>query len=41
MPVKISGLVASPWDLDGRHGLSFLAQKIELAGGAGQKAGAA
>jgi len=41
MAVKVSGLVASPWDLDGRHGLSFVAQKIELASQAGHKAGAA
>ena len=41
MPVKVSGLVASPWEIDGRHGMSFTAEKVELASHSGQKAGAA
>ena len=41
MAVKVTGLVVSPWEMDSRHGLSFTAEKIELASQAGQKAGAA
>jgi hypothetical protein len=40
-PVKVTGLVASDWSIDDRHGLSFRAAKIELLSGQAQKAGAA
>lgn len=40
-PVKVSGLFVSDWAMDGRHGLSFRAAKVEPLSAGGQKAGAA
>ena len=40
-PVKVTGLVASDWDLEGRHGIAFKAARIELLNGQGPKGGAA
>jgi hypothetical protein len=30
-PVKVTNLIASTWDIGGNHGVSFKADKIELA----------
>ena len=30
--LRVAGLVAASWEIDGRHGISFRAQKIEAAG---------
>jgi len=38
--VKLTGLVASPWVIEGRAGLSFRATRIEAVNGAGPKGGA-
>jgi len=39
--VKVSNLMVSDWDIDGRHGLSFRAGKVEAVNGHGPKGGAA
>lgn len=31
-PVRVAGLVAAPWEIEGRHGISFRARSIEAAG---------
>jgi hypothetical protein len=31
LPVKVSGLVATTWEMAGRHGVSFRAEAIEVA----------
>lgn len=36
-PLKVEGLAASPWEIDGRHGISFRAHTIEPAGSAPAK----
>jgi len=42
VPVKVTGLVVSDWEIDQKHGLAFKATKIEPAIGAQPpKAGAA
>jgi hypothetical protein len=41
-PVKVTGLVATPWSLDQRTGVSFKAERIEAlasANGSNEKAG--
>lgn len=42
-PVKVTNLVATPWSLDGRSGVSFRAERVEALApapnGAGEKAG--
>ena len=39
-PVKVVGLVVSDWDIDGRHGLSFRAAKVEPVNAQAPKGGA-
>jgi hypothetical protein len=41
MPVKVTGLVASDWSIEDRHGLSFRAARIELLNAQAPKGGAA
>lgn len=36
--VKVSGLVATPWSIGERSGVSFRAERIEVAVGAGRQA---
>jgi hypothetical protein len=31
VPLRVGGLVAAPWEIDGRHGISFRARSIEAA----------
>jgi hypothetical protein len=38
--VRVAGLVAVPWVIDGRSGLTFRAESIAPAGPAGKQAGA-
>ena len=33
-PLRVVGLVAAPWEIDGRHGISFRARQIEATGSA-------
>ena len=40
-PVKVQGLTAMTWEIDGRHGISFRARLIESAGGSSKSAAAA
>lgn len=35
--VRVLGLVAAPWEIEGRHGISFRAQKVEAAGPAAER----
>ena len=42
VPVKVTGLVASDWEVDQKHGISFRAARIEpLSAAPAAKAGAA
>lgn len=36
-PVRIGGLMAAPWEIDGRHGISFRARLVEADGPAPMK----
>jgi hypothetical protein len=36
-PVKVEGLTAMTWEIDGRHGTSFRARRLEAAGAATSK----
>ena len=40
-PVKVQGLTAMTWEIDGRHGVSFRVDRLEAAGGAPKTAQAA
>jgi hypothetical protein len=40
-PVKVEGLSAQTWEIDGRHGISFRVDRLEAAGGAPKTAQAA
>jgi hypothetical protein len=40
-PVKVQGLTAMTWEIDGRHGVSFRVDCLESAGGAPKTAQAA
>lgn len=40
-PLRVVGLVAAPWEIDGRHGISFRAKLIEAAKNATAVAAAA
>jgi hypothetical protein len=40
-PVKVQGLTAMTWEIDGRHGVSFRVDGLETAGGAPKTAQAA
>ncbi|MDP2712563.1 MAG: hypothetical protein Q8O56_15210 [Solirubrobacteraceae bacterium] len=40
-PLNVEGLVAMPWEIDGRHGISFRARKLAAMGGSQAKATAA
>jgi hypothetical protein len=31
VPLRVTGLVAAPWEIEGRHGISFRAKLIEAA----------
>ena len=41
VPVKVTRLVASPWERNGKSGISFAAASIEAANGHAPKGGAA
>jgi hypothetical protein len=36
-PLRVEGLTAMPWEIDGRHGMSFRARIVEAAGPAPAK----
>jgi hypothetical protein len=40
-PVKVEGLTAMTWEIDGRHGISFRVRRLEAAGPAPKLAQAA
>jgi hypothetical protein len=40
-PVKVQGLTAMTWEIDGRHGISFRVDGLEASGGAPKTAQAA
>jgi hypothetical protein len=40
-PVKVDGLTAMSWEIDGRHGISFRVRRLEAAGSAPKTAAAA
>jgi hypothetical protein len=40
-PVKLEGLTAMTWEMDGRHGVSFRVRRLEAAGPAPKTAQAA
>jgi hypothetical protein len=40
-PVKVQGLTAMTWEIDGRHGISFRVRRVEAAGPAPKLAQAA
>ena len=40
VPVKVTNLMVSDWDIDGRHGLSFRAAKVEPVNAQAPKGGA-
>ena len=40
-PVKVQGLTAMTWEIDGRHGVSFRVDGLEAAGGTPKSAQAA
>jgi len=40
-PVKVRGLVAQTWEMEGRHGISFRAASVEPASGSAGKSSAA
>jgi hypothetical protein len=33
-PLRVEGLTAQTWEIDGRHGISFRAERLEAAGAA-------
>jgi hypothetical protein len=39
--LRVEGLIAAPWEIEGRHGISFRARVIEAAGPASAKSAAA
>ena len=41
IPVKVTGLVASPWERNGKAGISFIAAGIEAPNGSAPKGGGA
>ena len=41
VPVKVTRLVASPWERNGKAGISFTAAQVEAANGSAPKGGAA
>lgn len=40
-PVRVEGLTAMTWEIDGRHGISFRVDRLEAAGAAPKRAEAA
>jgi hypothetical protein len=40
-PVRVEGLTAMTWEIDGRHGISFRVDRLEGAGAAPKRAEAA
>ena len=40
-PLRVEGLTAQTWEIDGRHGTSFRARKLEASGAASKRAEAA
>jgi hypothetical protein len=40
-PLKVEGLTAMTWEIDGRHGVSFRVRRLDAAGGASKSAQAA
>ena len=36
-PVKVDGLTAMSWEIDGRHGISFRVRRLEASGAATSK----
>jgi hypothetical protein len=40
-PLRVEGLIAATWEIDGRHGISFRARRLEAAGPASKTAAAA
>ena len=40
-PLRVEGLMASTWEIDGRHGISFRVERLEAAGPAPKTAQAA
>ena len=40
-PVRVEGLTAQTWEIDGRHGISFRARRLEASGAAPKRAEAA
>jgi len=41
LPLKIEGLAGMSWEMEGRHGISFRARKLEVAGPGAKPASAA
>jgi hypothetical protein len=39
-PLRVEGITASPWEIDGRHGISFRVKVLEAAGPAPKAAAA-
>lgn len=37
-PVKVDGLTAMSWEIDGRHGISFRVRRLEASGVAAKRA---
>jgi len=37
-PVRVEGLTAMTWEIDGRHGISFRVDRLEAAGAASKRA---
>jgi hypothetical protein len=40
-PVKVDGLTAMTWEIDGRHGISFRVRRLEASGAASKRTEAA
>jgi hypothetical protein len=40
-PVKVDGLTALSWEIDGRHGISFRVRRLEASGAAAKRSEAA
>lgn len=40
-PVKVEGLTAMSWEIDGRHGISFRVRRLEASGATSKRAEAA
>jgi hypothetical protein len=39
--LRVAGLVAAPWEIEGRHGISFRARVVEASGAAAVKSSTA